>query len=188
MGDVIVSMEHINKTFPGVKALDDVSFKVYSGEVMALLGENGAGKSTLMKILSGVYTRDSGKVEIFGREYGDLTPNTAREAGIAIIHQELNMCKDLTVAENMFLGRERQGRVMLKNAEMEAEAVHYLSELGVDISPHHIVGDLPVSKQQMVEIAKALSVQAKVLIMDEPTTALTKRKINEIYRNKKQLP
>ncbi len=187
MGDVIVSMEHINKTFPGVKALDDVSFKVYSGEVMALLGENGAGKSTLMKILSGVYTRDSGKVEIFGREYGDLTPNTAREAGIAIIHQELNMCKDLTVAENMFLGRERQGRVMLKNAEMEAEAVHYLSELGVDISPHHIVGDLPVSKQQMVEIAKALSVQAKVLIMDEPTSALTSREIDELFRIIKQL-
>ena len=105
MGDVIVSMEHITKEFPGVKALDDVKFNLRAGEVMALLGENGAGKSTLMKILSGVYSLDQGSLKIFGREYPSLTPNTARDAGVAIIHQELNMCKDLTVAQNMFLGR-----------------------------------------------------------------------------------
>ncbi|MCR4909490.1 MAG: sugar ABC transporter ATP-binding protein [Lachnospiraceae bacterium] len=181
MGDVVVSMKGICKSFPGVKALDNVNFELRAGEVMALLGENGAGKSTLMKVLSGVYTRDSGSLTIFGKEYGDLTPNTARDAGIAIIHQELNMCSHLTVAENMFLGREFKSHFVLKNAEMEQEARKYLDELGVDISPRQIVGDLPVSKQQMIEIAKALSVQAKVLIMDEPTSALTSREIEELF-------
>lgn len=106
MNEVIVSMNNISKTFPGVKALDNVHFELRSGEVMALLGENGAGKSTIMKILSGVYTRDGGTMEIFGKSYDDLTPKQAQEAGVAIIHQELNMCKHLSVAENMFLGRE----------------------------------------------------------------------------------
>ncbi len=181
MGDVIVSMKSICKSFPGVKALDNVNFELRTGEVMALLGENGAGKSTLMKILSGVYTRDSGSLTLFGKEYGDLTPNTARDAGVAIIHQELNMCSHLTVTENMFLGREFKSHFVLKNAEMEKEAQKYLDELGVDISPRQVVGDLPVSKQQMIEIAKALSVQAKILIMDEPTSALTSREIEELF-------
>ncbi len=116
MGELIVSMEHITKAFPGVKALDDVSFELKSGEVMALLGENGAGKSTLMKILSGVYEKDSGSLRIMGREYGNLNPKQALEAGVAIIHQELNMCKDLSVAENMFLGREHVSGIMLNNS------------------------------------------------------------------------
>ena len=182
MSNVIVSMEHINKTFPGVKALDDVKFELRSGEVMALLGENGAGKSTLMKILSGVYTRDSGTLSIMGNEYGNLNPKLAREVGVAIIHQELNMCRHLTVAENMFLGRELHGAFALKNAEMEKEAQKYLDELGVDISPRQTVGELPVSKQQMVEIAKALSVNANILIMDEPTSALTARECEELFQ------
>jgi len=175
-------MEHISKTFPGVKALDDVKLELHAGEVMALLGENGAGKSTLMKILSGVYTRDSGSMKIFGKEYGDLTPTAAREAGVAIIHQELNMCRHLSVVENMFLGREIKGKVALDNGKMEAEANKYLKELGIQISPRQTVGDLPVSKQQMIEIAKALSVNAKILIMDEPTSALTSREITELFR------
>ena len=104
MNETIVSMQGICKSFPGVKALDNVHFELRSGEVMALLGENGAGKSTLMKILSGVYTRDSGTVEIFGKSYDDLTPKQAQQLGVAIIHQELNMCPHLNVAENMFLG------------------------------------------------------------------------------------
>lgn len=182
MGEVIVSMENINKNFPGVKALNNVKFELRSGEVMALLGENGAGKSTLMKILSGVYTRDGGKLKIFNKEYGDLSPIVAREAGVAIIHQELNMCRDLSVAENMFLGREICGNIVLKNAEMEKISQKYIDELGVDISPKETVGDLPVSKQQMIEIAKALSVKAKILIMDEPTSALTSREIEELFR------
>ena len=182
MQDVIVSMENVSKSFPGVKALDNVQFELRAGEVMALLGENGAGKSTLMKILSGVYTRDGGTVRIFGQEYGDMTPKQAQAAGVAIIHQELNMCRHLSVAENMFLGREIKGTFALNNAKMEEEAGRILSELKIDISPRQIVGDLPVSKQQMVEIAKALSINAKVLIMDEPTSALTAREIDDLFR------
>lgn len=180
-------MEHITKAFPGVKALDDVSFELKSGEVMALLGENGAGKSTLMKILSGVYEKDSGTIKILGKEYDNLTPGSAIEAGVAIIHQELNMCKDLNVTENMFLGREHVNGIVLNNSEMESVAKKYLDELGVDIDPRETVGNLPVSKQQMIEIAKALSVNAKILIMDEPTSALTSREIKELFSIIKRL-
>lgn len=182
MGDVIVSMKNIVKNFPGVKALDNVNFELRSGEVMALLGENGAGKSTLMKILSGVYTKDGGSMEIFGKEYDALTPRQAQAAGVAIIHQELNMCRHLSVTENMFLGREKVNGVILKNSEMEAEAADILSQLKIDIDPRQTVGDLPVSKQQMVEIAKALSIHAKILIMDEPTSSLTAKEIDELFR------
>lgn len=182
MGEIIVSMKNICKSFPGVKALDKVDFELRSGEVLALLGENGAGKSTLMKVLSGVYTRDEGSLEIFGKEYGDLTPKQAQEAGVAIIHQELNMCKHLTVTENMFLGRERRGKLSLDNSSMEKEAKEILDDLKIDISPNQIVGELPVSKQQMVEIAKALSIHAKILIMDEPTSSLTAREIEDLFR------
>lgn len=187
MNEIIVSMENICKTFPGVKALDHVNFELRSGEVMALLGENGAGKSTLMKVLSGVYTRDAGSLKIFGKEYGDLTPKQAQEAGVAIIHQELNMCRHLSVAENIFLGREISKGLSLNNAKMEAEAKMILDDLKIDIDPRQTVGDLPVSKQQMVEIAKALSVNAKILIMDEPTSSLTAREIEDLFRIIKKL-
>jgi len=181
MNDIIVSMHDICKSFPGVKALDHVDFELRSGEVMALLGENGAGKSTLMKVLSGVYTRDSGDMEIQGKAYGNLTPKQAQAAGVAIIHQELNMCRHLTVAENMFLGREKVRGVVLNQREMEAEAAEVLGRLKIDISPRTVVGDLPISKQQMVEIAKALSMDARILIMDEPTS-LTAREIEDLFR------
>lgn len=182
MSETIVSMKGICKSFPGVKALDHVDFDLRSGEVMALLGENGAGKSTLMKVLSGVYQRDEGGLEIFGKQYGDLNPKLAQEVGVAIIHQELNMCKHLSVAENMFLGREKRRGIKLDNASMEAEAKNILDELKIDLDPRQVVGELPVSKQQMVEIAKALSTNARVLIMDEPTSALTAREIDDLFR------
>lgn len=182
MGETSVSMKNISKNFPGVRALDHVQFELRSGEVMALLGENGAGKSTLMKILSGVYTRDEGSLEIFGKEYGDLTPRQAQEIGVAIIHQELNMCRHLSVAENMFLGREKVKAGVLSNAQMEEEAARILEELKIDMDPGQVVGELPVSKQQMVEIAKALSTHARILIMDEPTSALTAREIEDLFR------
>ena len=187
MGEVIVSMKDIVKTFPGVKALDHVNFELRSGEVMALLGENGAGKSTLMKILSGVYTKDSGTMTIFGTEYDNLTPKQAQAVGVAIIHQELNMCRHLSVAENMFLGREKVNGIVLNDREMEAEAAKILGDLKIDIDPRQTVGDLPVSKQQMVEIAKALSIHAKILIMDEPSAVLTDRELEVMFRIVKQL-
>ena len=181
-GEYIVELDHVSKTFPGVKALDDVHFRLKAGEVMALLGENGAGKSTLMKILSGVYTRDSGTMKIFGETVETMTPKRAQELGIAIIHQELNMCRHLTVAENMFLGREKHNGVIVSQREMNREAAKILESLEIDLSPTTVVGDLQVSKQQMVEIAKALSTNARILIMDEPTSALTSREIEELFR------
>lgn len=187
MGDTIVSMKGICKSFPGVKALDSVDFELRSGEVMALLGENGAGKSTLVKILSGVYTKDEGTVEIFGKQYDSLTPKQAQEVGVAIIHQELNMCRHLSVAENMFLGREKRRGAILADSQMEKEARSVLEQLKIDIDPHQVVGDLQVSKQQMVEIAKALSTNARILIMDEPTSALTSKEIDELFRIIRQL-
>lgn len=177
----IVELAHIDKSFPGVMALDDVSFNLKAGEVLALLGENGAGKSTLMKVLSGIYTRDSGTIKIFGEKVEDLTTKKARTLGVAIIHQELNMCAHLTVTENIFLGREITRNGVLVEAEMRKQAGDILKRLNIDLDPDTIVGDLSVSKQQMVEIAKALSVHARILIMDEPTSALTSKEIDDLF-------
>jgi len=182
MREYIVEIEHVNKTFPGVNALDDVCFNLKSGEVHALLGENGAGKSTLMKILSGVYTEDSGDIRIFGEKVSELTPKRAQELGVAIIHQELNMCAHLSVAENIFLGREITQSGLLSTQGMKQRAKAILDRLNIDISPDTIVGDLAVSKQQMVEIAKALSTDAKILIMDEPTSALSAKEIDDLFK------
>ena len=184
MSESAVSMEHVTKTFPGVKALDDVQLHLRSGEVMALLGENGAGKSTLMKILSGVYTRDSGDITVFGKKIeGDLNTKQAQELGIAIIHQELNMCQHLTVANNMFLGRELVKNGRLDTKEMNRQAVEQLAKLGItDLDPDAKVGDLTVGRQQMVEIAKALLINAKVLVMDEPSSSLSNAEITEMFR------
>jgi len=184
MSEYAVSMEHITKTFPGVKALDDVQLHLKSGRVMALLGENGAGKSTLMKILSGVYTRDSGNIEVFGQKIeGDLNTKQAQALGIAIIHQELNMCQHLSVAANMFLGRELIKHGRLDTAEMNRRATAELAKLGIhDIDPDEIVGNLTVGRQQMVEIGKALLINAKVLVMDEPSSSLSNAEIEEMFR------
>ena len=186
-GEYIVELENICKSFPGVKALDNVHFHLKAGEVMALLGENGAGKSTLMKVLSGVHNKDSGTMKIFGQEIDNMNPKRAQELGVAIIHQELNMCQHLTVAENMFLGRERHNGVLISQKEMNAEAAKVLKSLDIDLDPTTMVGTLQVSKQQMVEIAKALSTNARILIMDEPTSALTSKEIDELFRIIRQL-
>ena len=181
-GQELVRMSGIMKEFPGVKALDDVKLDLYSGEVLALLGENGAGKSTLMKILSGVYQRDEGEIVLFGKQIREWNANHAKEAGVAIIHQELNMCTHLSVAENIFLGRELVKNGRLDNERMNEETKAILSRLNIDINPRQQVGDLAVSRQQMVEIAKALSQNAKILIMDEPTSALTSKEIDELFK------
>lgn len=184
MGEYVVSMEHITKSFPGVKALDGAQLHLKAGEVMALLGENGAGKSTLMKILSGVYTRDSGDMVLFGQKIGkDFDTKQAQALGVAIIHQELNMCQHLSVAANMFLGREIIKGGRLDKAEMNRQATAQLAKLGIhDIDPDTVIGELPVGRQQMVEIAKALLINAKVLVMDEPSSSLTSAEITEMFR------
>ena len=176
-----VKMEHIFKSFAGIKALDDVSFYLKKGEVMALVGENGAGKSTLMKILTGVYTRDSGDVQIFGKSVGNLNPKEAMMLGVAIIHQELNLCNHLTVAQNIFLGRELQKNGIMSSKEMNLKTKTILNHLNISVEPETIVGNLAVSKQQMVEIAKALSTHAKIIIMDEPTSALSERETKDLF-------
>jgi len=179
----LVKAEKINKAFSGVPALVDVSFELRPGEVHALLGENGAGKSTLMKIISGVYTRDSGDLYINGKKIiHDLTPHSAQALGIGIIHQELNLCPHLTVAENIFLNREFTARGLLNNRQQKTEAVKYLKILNLDIDPDIQVSKLPVSKQQMVEICKTFSMDAKIIIMDEPTSALTEKEIEDLFR------
>ena len=180
---VIVDMQHIYKSFFGVHALDDVSFELREGEVMALLGENGAGKSTLVKIISGVYTRDEGSMKLFGKDVEiNLSPKKAQELGVTIIHQELNMCGHLTVAQNIFLGRELCRGSVLNEREMKKRTQEVLDELQMDdITPDTVVGNLQVSKQQMVEIAKAFHTNAKILIMDEPTSALTSKEIDRLF-------
>ena len=184
MGEVVVAMRHIHKSFPGVKALDDVQLTLRAGEVMALLGENGAGKSTLMKILSGVYTRDEGELEILGQKIEkDFNTSKAQQLGVAIIHQELNMCQHLTVAENMFLGREIKKGRKLDNKTMNQKAKEQLESLGIrDLKPTTTMSELPVGRQQMVEIAKALMLNATVIIMDEPTSALSNAEVDELFR------
>lgn len=183
MSDLVVEMRDISKSFPGVRALDRVSLQLRKGEVMALLGENGAGKSTLMKILSGIHQPDEGRIFINGSEVFRLNPTTARQKGIAIIHQELNMCQHLTVAENIFLGRElKRFGTVLDNGAMNRAAAELMERLGMPVSPTETLSRLPVSKQQMIEIAKALSLNARVLIMDEPTSALTSKEIDDLFR------
>ena len=182
VGKELVRMTGIMKEFPGVKALDNVKLDLYAGEVLALLGENGAGKSTLMKILSGVYQRDDGEIILFGNKIGEWDANKAKNAGVSIIHQELNMCTHLSVAENIFLGRELIKNGRLDNERMNQETKEILHKLNIDIDPREQVSELAVSKQQMVEIAKALSQNAKVLIMDEPTSALTAKEIDDLFR------
>ena len=183
MNQELLRAEHINKAFSGVAALQDVQFNLFAGEVHAVLGENGAGKSTLVKILSGVYTRDSGDLFISGKKIThDLTPASAQALGIGIIHQELNLCPHLTVAENIFLNREFTAAGFLKSKQQNSEAVKYLKFLNLDIDPNIQVSKLPVSKQQMVEICKTLSMDAKIIIMDEPTSALTEKEIEDLFR------
>ncbi|QAR33489.1 sugar ABC transporter ATP-binding protein [Geovibrio thiophilus] len=179
----LLEMKSITKTFPGVKALDDVSLRIFSGEVMALLGENGAGKSTLMKILSGVYTMDSGEMLYEGKKLTVKDPKDAQNKGIAIIHQELNLIPELTVSENIFLGREPVNPFgKIKYAEMNALAAEYLVRLGEKTLPTSKVSSLSVGQAQMVEIAKALSMNAKIIIMDEPTDALTDVETENLFK------
>jgi len=178
----LLAVRGISKSFPGVQALKDVQFELNRGEVLALVGENGAGKSSLMKILSGIYTKDSGTVLLEGEEVDIDSPKTAQSLGISIIHQEMNLMPHLTIAQNIYIGREPRGGLFLRERALNRQTTELLERLGIALDPREIVGNLTVAKQQMVEIAKALSFDAKVLIMDEPTSALTDAETETLFR------
>ncbi len=181
--DVLLQTSGIGKSFPGVRALDDVRITVRSGRLNALLGENGAGKSTLMNILAGVFPPDQGELRIAGAPVSFRGPRDAQRAGVAIIHQELNLFPDLTVAENIFLGREARTRLGLVDYRtMNRAAADLLRQLELDVSPATLVGRLRIGAQQIVEIAKALSLDARVLILDEPTSAITDHEVAVLFR------
>ncbi len=184
MDDVLVLMEGIEKSFPGVHALSQCKFELRPGEVHAVCGENGAGKSTLMKVLAGVYAKDAGRIYCKGKEVEIPTPRAAQDLGISMIHQELNLMPHLTVAQNIFIGREprRSVRFMLDEKGINEKTQRLLEMLRLNLDPRTKVADLTVAKQQMVEIAKALSFNAEVLIMDEPTAALTDAEIDDLFR------
>lgn len=184
----LLVMKGITKSFPGVKALQDVELTVLAGEVHFLLGENGAGKSTLMKVLSGVYAKDSGETWINGELIEISSPRKASAHGIGIIHQEMNLVPELTVWENIYLGREVTDLFGFLKAEiMKEQTAMLLNKLGSDIDPKDIVSSLSIGEQQMVEIAKALSYETKILIMDEPTAALTERETEKLFQIVRQL-
>lgn len=184
MSETFLQMSHITKRFPGVLALSNVDFTLRKGEVHALLGENGAGKSTLMKILSGVYQPDEGDIIFENQPVSFANPLSAQSVGITIIHQEFNLCPELTVEDNIFIGREfcKNNRWRLDEKQQRQAAIDILQKLNLNISPDTLVADLTVAQQQMVEIAKAISVNAKILIMDEPTAALTETEIDSLFR------
>jgi len=183
MEQEILRVEKITKKFPGVVALDQVSFSVKKGEVHALVGENGAGKSTLMKILAGALQPDEGTIYLKGQEVTIHHTQHARELGISIIYQEFNLLPDLSVAQNIFLGREKVGKGPLLNYRaMVQEAQELLHQLGAEISPYALVRELGVAQQQQVEIAKALSVNADVVIMDEPTASLGEHEVQKLFQ------
>ncbi len=173
----------ISKRFPGVLALDQVRLRAGKGEIVAVVGENGAGKSTLMKILAGVQPADAGQIKIDGREVKiDSVPKALRQ-GIALIHQELNLADNLDIGANLFLGREpKRWGLLIDKRRIAAESARYLKQVGLDANPSSIVGGLPIGRQQMVEIAKALSIHARVLIMDEPTSSLSQRETEQLFQ------
>ena len=188
MGEIILKMQGIQKYFPGVHALDDAQLEIRSGEVMGLIGENGAGKSTLMKILTGIYPKDGGTIEFFGEQIEINGPKDAQNRGICIVHQELNLMQHLTVADNIFIGRESTKGIFLDKADQNRRTQELLDSLHLTIDPKAEVRTLSVAKQQMVEIAKALSYNdTKILILDEPSAVLTDTEIDDLFTFVNQL-
>jgi ribose transport system ATP-binding protein len=189
MSATILKMEGVSKSFPGVKALSNVQLELRAGEVHALVGENGAGKSTLMKVLTGIYQRDEGKIVLEGKEVEVPNTKAAQDLGIGIVHQELNLASDLTVAQNIYIGREpwKGFKLWLDEKKLNQDARDLFKRLNLKLNPEDYVGNLTVAKQQMVEIAKALSFNSKILIMDEPTAALTDSEIDTLFEIINQL-
>ncbi len=177
----ILEMVDIDKSFPGVHALKGCSLNLKSGEILALVGENGAGKSTIMKILTGIHAADGGEIRYFGKSVIFKSPREAQDAGISIVHQELNLMNHLTVAQNIFIGREGKGLFVDENA-INKKTAELFQKLNLSIDPEEKVGDLTVGRQQMIEIAKAISFDAKIIIFDEPTSTLTDREIDDLFK------
>lgn len=179
--DNILEIKHISKFYPGVVALKDVSVEVRKGEVHALIGENGAGKSTLIKTCSGAIAPSQGEIIVNGKSFGSMTPALSEQNGIGVIYQEFNLVGDLSVAENIFLGRAIRKGIIVDQKAMERESKRILASLQIDIDPHVLVKKLSVGYQQMVEIAKAVSQNAKILIMDEPSAPLTNAEVESMF-------
>ena len=186
--DYLLKMENITKIFPGVVALDHVSLRVKKGTVHAVMGENGAGKSTLMKVLFGIYQADEGEIWFKGEKRHFDTPNDALKHGVAMIHQELSGVRELTVTENIFLGKElKKGLPILNKKEMNKQAEDLLKSLHIQIDPTQKMGELSVSQQQLCELVKAVSYNADLVIMDEPTSALMDTEVEQLYHHIHQL-
>ena len=179
----LLSARNLCKSFPGVKALDDVGFDLMPGEVHALMGENGAGKSTLMRVFAGIYAADSGEIRVGGKPVTIDGPRSAQALGISIIHQELNLMNHLSAAKNIFIGREplKAFSLMVDEDKLNADAGQMFKRFRLNLDPRTPIGELTVARQQMVEISKALSFQARILIMDEPTAALNEAEINDLF-------
>ena len=171
--NLILNVQNLTKRFPGVVALNNVQLHLHEGEFLSLIGENGAGKSTLMKILAGVQLQDEGTVEVFGQVVRMDSVKTAQQHGIALIHQELNLSENLSIAANIFLGREPSKAGFIDKTTIHTEAQRFLDMVGLQIDPQTLAGNLSIGQQQLVEIAKALSIDARILIMDEPTSSLS---------------
>jgi monosaccharide-transporting ATPase len=183
----ILAMTGITKEFPGVKALSDVDFRLFPGEVHALMGENGAGKSTLIKALTGVYDVDGGEVVLDGRPVRFAGPLQAQQAGVSTVYQEINLCPNLSVAENIFIGREPRRFGAIQWSKIHSRATELLSRLRLDIDASALLGTYSIAVQQMVAIARAIDISAKVLIFDEPTSSLDAKECEQLFRVMRQL-
>lgn len=178
----LLEISNISKGFPGVVALADVQLRVRPGSVLALMGENGAGKSTLMKIIAGIYQPDAGEIRLRGKPIKFETPLAAQKAGIAMIHQELNLMPHMSIAENIWIGREQlNGLHMVNHREMHRCTAQLLERLRINLDPEEHVGNLSIAERQMVEIAKAVSYDSDILIMDEPTSAITDKEVAHLF-------
>lgn len=182
MGEVTVSVKNMEKSFGGIKAIHDIDLEFRAGEIHALMGENGAGKSTLCKILSGAYTPDKGTITVNGREYASFTPHTAKSEGIGMIYQEFNLVNEMTVYENIFLGKELRNGPIIKKKEMIARANQLFESLNIKIDPRARIRDLSVAYCQLIEIAKTLQENARIIIFDEPTAPLTTEEIENLFK------
>lgn len=181
MTENILEFQHIEKAFGGIKALSDVSLDILKGEVHAIVGENGAGKSTLIKMCAGAYTPDSGRIIINGEEFDRLTPRLSEEKGIGVIYQEFNLVNEMSIAENVFLGHAIRNGIIIDRKEMNRRTAEIFEQLNIKIDPDELVKNLSVGYQQMTEIAKAISMDAKLLIMDEPSAPLTSSEVERMF-------